>query len=105
MRAEAQGLLGSRARRVRRSTAAREVEVHLPLPTGLLVRRNELPLSGRLAGNASEIVARSGVIETVINHAARRINRDTHRDLHVAMNSGERAVWHVGYLFVDYGGG
>ena len=75
-----------------------------PLPPRLLVRRHEFPLSGRLAGDAREIMARAGMIQAVVNHVARGVDRDTHCNLHVPVNSGERAVWHVGYLFVDHGG-
>jgi hypothetical protein len=44
------------------------------------------------------------VVKAVIDHVARRIDRDTHCNFHVAMDGGESAMGYVGYLFVDYAG-
>ena len=88
---------------MRRSACAREVEVHHPLATGLRVR-GEFPLSSGLAGNPREIVTRPGVVKAVIDHVARRIDRDTHCNFHVAMDGGESAMGHVGYFFVEDAG-
>lgn len=102
--ASASVFLRSPARRVGHRTGAREVEVHEPLAAGLLVRRSELPLSGGFAGDASEVLAWPGVVEAVIDHVTRRVDRDAHCNLYVSVNGGECAVGDVGYLFVNHVG-
>src|SRR4051794_16927712 len=98
---ERNGVLRSRAGSVRRSASARKVEMHQPLSNGTLVRRGEFPLSGGLTGNPRKVVARAGVVKAVLDHVTRRVDRDTHRNFHVSVNSCKRALGYVGYLFVD----
>ena len=80
----------------------RELEMHQPLSCGLMVGWSKLPLTGGLAGEASEIFAGAGVLQHVTHNSPRLVDGYPHDHLHVAVNGFAGMQRDIGDLFVEY---
>jgi len=82
---------------------ASKLKPQQPLPCASVVRCCEPPLTGGFAGQAVEISAGTGVIQTVVHYTASLINGDADADLYVAVDRDACADRYGGNFFVDRG--
>ncbi len=80
--------------------AASKFKVHEPLPGGDGVRRSELPPHGCLSAQTSKVFARPASNRHRVHDPALRVDCDTDRKQHPAMDGCERLLGDVGNLFM-----